>query len=504
MKLKELILIEDDELKVTFPLADASMDIKSLTSDSREVIKNGLFAALRGVGQNGADYIEGALEKGAAAILCHPSDRGADGKITWMTSKNTRHSYAKLAAKFYNSQPDNIAAITGTNGKTSIASFTAQIWSFLGKKSATIGTLGVQAEGYEKYTGLTTPDAAILQKSLRDLKKRGAEYVALEASSHGLDQSRLDGVHISAAAFCNLTQDHFDYHGNFANYFKAKEHLFSHLLPEGGAAVLNHDCEYFEKIKKTCSERGHKIITVGTKKSDIWLKEQKPTLQGQDIKLRIYWRQDYKDYALSLSLVGDFQAMNLLMAVGLVMGINPDQNIDEIIAVLGKIKPVKGRMEYAANLNNGAGIYVDYAHTPDALKVALKALRKHVKGQLHVVFGCGGDRDISKRTLMGQIAETYADKIYVTDDNPRSEEPAVIRAMVIEGCKSAKNIQDRRDAIFQAVKNLNKGDLLLVAGKGHEQGQLIGKVNFEFDDVTEVKKAAAMQNNADVNRKKPI
>ncbi len=504
MKLKDLILIEDDELKITFPLADASMDIKSLTSDSRDVIKNGLFAALRGGERNGADYIDSALEKGAAAILCHPSNQGNDGKITWMTSKNTRHSYAKLAAKFYDPQPDNIAAITGTNGKTSIASFTAQIWSFLGKKSATIGTLGVQAEGYEEYTGLTTPDAAVLQKSLRGLKKRGVEYVALEASSHGLDQSRLDGVHISAAAFCNLTQDHFDYHGNFANYFKAKEHLFSHLLPEGGTAILNHDCEYFEKIEKTCSERGHKIITVGVKKSDIWLKEQKPTLQGQDIKLRICWGQDYKDYALSLSLVGDFQAMNLLMAVGIVRGINPAQNIDEIIEALEQVRPVKGRMERAANLNNGAGIYIDYAHTPDALKVALEALRKHTRAKLHVLFGCGGDRDMSKRILMGQMAETYADVIYVTDDNPRSEDPAIIRAMVVEGCKAAKNIENRRDAIVQAVRNLNKGDLLLVAGKGHEQGQLVGKVNFEFDDVTEVKNAVQIQNNDDINRKKSL
>ena len=414
--------------------------------------------------------------------------------------KIPRLTYAKVAAKFHGNQPKNIIAITGTNGKTSIASFTAQIWELLGEKSATIGTLGVLAEGYEHYTGLTTPDAAVLHQSLSDLKDMGVDHVAVEASSHGLHQHRLDGLNLKGAVFCNLSQDHFDYHGNFENYFKAKTYLFKEIMQPGTTAILNYDCEYFDRLYGVCDHAIQNIISVGKGGGNIHLTKRAATLYGQDIKFTVRIGQNQDDFELSLPLIGEFQAINLLMAFAVVIGINPYYDTAKIVGLLTEVRPVKGRMELAGTVPNGASIYVDYAHTPDALRVALIAARDHVEGKLHVVFGCGGDRDTSKRKLMGQMAAEHADVIYVTDDNPRTEEPAAIRDMVMEGCKKASNIGDRKFAIQTAAAGLKKGDLLLVAGKGHEQGQMIGTVNFEFDDVTEVKNAIKILKNEDNKR----
>lgn len=462
---------------------ESEIDVCGITADSRQVKPGFMFVALPGLQFNGADFIDDAIHAGASVILCVPEAKTENDNVIWITDPYPGRIFPHYVSRFFAAQPKNIAAVTGTNGKTSIAFFTQQIWKHLGLKSASVGTLGIQAEGYSQYTGLTTPDPVVIHKALSELCDLGIDHVVFEASSHGLDQRRLDGVDVSAAAFTNLTHDHLDYHESEEDYFNAKKRLFTEVLKPSKTAVLNTDCPLVRDVQNICEARGHNIITVGREDGDIRLLDQRTTSSGQEITV------SYKSklYDATLPLVGHFQAINALMAVGLVIGCGGNE--DEAFKALSYLRPVRGRMEQAGRHPSGARIYVDYAHTPDALETVLKALKPHVKRNLAVVFGCGGDRDKTKRSVMGEIAERLADKIYVTDDNPRSEVPADIRAEILKGSPSGIDAGDRASAIERAVADLQYGDVLLVAGKGHEQGQTIGEEVFDFDDVSVVRSA---------------
>ncbi len=470
---------------IELPSGTPDTQITGITADSRNVEPGYMFVALPGLNFNGADFIESAIKSGTSAILCVPDAKLYDDKITWIVDEYPGRLFPKIVARFFKAQPKNIAAVTGTNGKTSVAFFTQQIWKHLGLKAASVGTLGIKADNYDKYTGLTTPDPVVIHRALTEYCDLGIDHVVFEASSHGLDQWRLDGVNGSAAAFTNLTHDHLDYHATEEDYFNAKKRLFSDLLLSSGTAVLNVDCPLVMDVRKICEERGHKILTVGRNDGDIRLLDQRTSSSGQEVTVSY----EGNIYDVSLPLVGQFQAMNALMAVGLVIGCGG--NADQAFKALSYLRPVRGRMEQAGRHPAGGRIYVDYAHTPDALDTVLKALRPHVNGKLSVVFGCGGDRDTTKRKVMGEIADRLADQIYVTDDNPRSEEPNDIRTEIMKGCPDALNAGDRASAIKIAVSEMEQGDILLVAGKGHEQGQTIGDQVFDFDDVSEVRSAIA-------------
>ncbi len=466
--------------------------ITGITADSRAVQKGFLFAALPGTQVDGAGYIGAAIKAGAAAILCRPDAVLDNDDVIWINDQIPARLFAHIVARYFDQQPDTIAAVTGTNGKTSVASFTRQIWEYMGHKAAAIGTLGITAPGMSdvgaEATGMTTPDPVTLQSAMSDLCRAGVDHVVFEASSHGLAQYRLDGVNVSVAAFTNLTRDHYDYHGGRENYFYAKARLFGEVMKPGSIAVLNADCPIVMEVADICWARGHKVITVGQYSGDIRLLRQRTSEVGQEIT--ISYRSEI--YDLTLPLIGSFQAMNALMAAGLVIGSGGDAA--EAFKALSYLKAVPGRMEQAGRHSAGARVYVDYAHTPEALKTVLESIRPHTKNKLSVVFGCGGDRDKGKRKIMGDIAAKFADKIYVTDDNPRSERPEAIRAEIMAECPTAIEIGDRSEAIAAAVNALQKGDILLVAGKGHEQGQIIGGTVRPFDDMSEVRSALAANN----------
>ncbi len=466
--------------------------ITGITADSRAVQKDFLFAALPGTQVDGSEYIGAAIKAGAAAILCRPDAVVDNDDVIWISDHIPARLFAYIVARYFDKQPDTIAAVTGTNGKTSVASFTRQIWEYMGHKAAAIGTLGITAPGMSdvgtEATGMTTPDPVTLQSAMSDLCRAGVDHVVFEASSHGLAQYRLDGVNVSVAAFTNLTRDHYDYHGGKENYFYAKARLFGEVMKPGSIAVLNADCPIVMEVADICWARGHKVITVGQYSGDIRLLRQRTSEVGQDIT--ISYRSEI--YDLTLPLIGSFQAMNALMAAGLVIGSGGDAA--EAFKALSYLKAVPGRMEQAGRHSTGARVYVDYAHTPEALKTVLESIRPHTKNKLSVVFGCGGDRDKGKRKIMGDIAAKFADKIYVTDDNPRSERPEAIRAEIMAECPKAIEIGDRSEAIAAAVNALQKGDILLVAGKGHEQGQIIGGTVRPFDDMSEVRSALAANN----------
>jgi UDP-N-acetylmuramoyl-L-alanyl-D-glutamate--2,6-diaminopimelate ligase len=483
-----------DDKKLNF-----DVDICGITADSRKVKPGFMFVALPGLKFNGADFIKQAVDAGAVAVLCIPEAQLDNDKAIWITDDCPGRVFPHIVARFFEHQPDKIAAVTGTNGKTSVASFTQQIWRHLGLKAGSVGTLGIHAEGYHQETGLTTPDPIVLHKAMSDLCNLGVDHVVFEASSHGLAQYRLDGINISAAAFTNLTHDHLDYHHTEKEYFNAKARLFDEVLKEGKTAVLNIDCPYVSEVYQICEAKGHNIITVGKNDGDIRLLSQRSSNAGQEITISY----QTKLYDIFLPLVGGFQAVNALMAVGLVIGCGG--NVQKAFNALSYLRPVKGRMEQAGRLSNGARVYVDYAHTPDALYTVLNALKPHTKEKLSVVFGCGGDRDKTKRKIMGEIAGRYANRVYVTDDNPRSESAAKIRAEVLEGCPDAIDAGERSGAIRLAIMQLEKDDILLVAGKGHEQGQTICDKVIDFDDVSEVRSAITLtetmgdQNNRKVN-----
>jgi UDP-N-acetylmuramoyl-L-alanyl-D-glutamate--2,6-diaminopimelate ligase len=390
---------------------------------------------------------------------------------------NPRRRLALMAASFYGRQPRTLVAVTGTNGKTSTADFTRQIWRALGHRSASLGTIGIVGPDFHRPGSLTTPDPVTLHRELAELAGAGIEHVALEASSHGLDQYRLDGLQPTAAAFTNLTRDHLDYHGSMGAYFTAKARLFDAVMPTGGTAVLNADSGEFDKLAAISRNRGHRIIGYGAaRRADLRLVSRRPTPEGQLVTADLFGAR----HEFLLPLVGAFQAMNAMAAAGL--AIATGAAADRVVEILPRLEGVAGRMQRVATLANGAAVYIDYAHTPDALDNVLNSLRPHAARRLVVVFGCGGDRDPGKRPVMGGIAERLADLAYVTDDNPRGEDPAAIRAAVLAGCHGAREIGDREAAIRAAMGELEAGDLLVVAGKGHERGQTIAGVVHPFDD----------------------
>lgn len=465
---------------------EGTLPISGVTSDSREVRENYLFAAMVGEKQDGVKFIHDAIHHGANIILAGegvslPADAPAHVQI--INVKNPRQAFAKITAKFYKKQPKNIVAVTGTSGKTSTVSFVQQLWHLSGiVKCASLGTLGLRGPGLRRYGSLTTPDTQSLHADLADLSAVGIQHLAMEASSHGLDQYRLDGVKVKAAAYTNLSRDHLDYHKDMDGYFTAKSRLFSELIEEGGTAIINADDEYAERLVKICEARNLKIITFGVKGKDIKLTNRIPKPDGQDIQFEVAG----KTYDITLPLVGEFQVMNALCALGLVL--SQDNDADKYIPLLEKLRGVPGRLQLVSGHPKGA-VYVDYAHKPAALEAILKTLRPHTENNLVCVFGCGGNRDPGKRAIMGKISNELADIVIVTDDNPRHEDPTKIRAQILEAVPKAIEIPDRAAAIQKAVMELEEGDVLVVAGKGHEQGQIVGETVHIFDDVEEVKKA---------------
>ncbi len=472
-------------------------DVSGITCDSRNVVPGYVFAALPGINLDGRDFIAGAIDKGAIAIIAEQGTELKDlaSPVALITDENPRQLYAKMAGAFYGAQPDCIAAITGTNGKTSVATFARQLWSGLGLKAGSVGTLGVQASGgggsdrldVDVPGSLTTPDPADLHKSIAALTAQAVTHLAMEASSHGLDQYRLDGFKINIAAFTNLTRDHLDYHGDFASYGKSKRRLFEELLEQGGTAVLNADTPEFSDLETLCEKRGCPVMSYGKAGRAIALLERVPHNGGQQVKLNIAGEV----LEIDLPLIGAFQVENVLCALGIVMASGAE--IHQVIKLLPTLEGVRGRLEHVANLPNsvtgasrtsGASVYVDFAHTADALESMLQTLRPHVRGRLLVLFGCGGDRDPGKRAPMGTAAANNADYVILSDDNPRSEDPASIRAQALVGCPEATEIGDRAAAIAHGISMLQQGDLFVIAGKGHEQGQIIGDEVRPFDDAS--------------------
>lgn len=468
------------------PATLANLDVRGLACDSRDVRQGYLFAAFPGTKEDGRRFIPAAIAAGACAILA-PKGTEAANDIRIIESENPRQDFAHMAAAFYGHQPEKIVAVTGTNGKSSSVQFCRQIWQSMDHAAASLGTLGISSPSINRSGSLTTPDAVTLHAELAELEAAGVTHLAMEASSQGLDQYRLDGVTLMAAGFTNLTRDHLDYHGSMENYFKAKARLFTEVLPKNGVAVINRDAEFAEELMRLCDTRGITVIDTGRRATAIKLIHTTPTQEGQFIDIRVFGEK----YQLELPLAGSFQIDNALMALGLVIAEEPDNRLLHMQGVyaLERLQPVRGRLELAARHPCGATIYVDYAHTPDGLETMLTALRPHTKGHLHVVFGCGGDRDRGKRPLMGGIAVRAADRVIVTDDNPRTEDAAFIRSEIMPAAVGATEIAGRREAIRHAVAQLQDGDVLVIAGKGHEQGQIIGKDILPFDDIDEARKA---------------
>lgn len=462
-----------------------NIEIKGLTADSRQVREGFLFAALPGSKSDGRSFIDDALIHGATAVLAEEGTQlPANSNTVLITDKNPRKALAMMAAKFYELQPDVIVAVTGTSGKTSTVTFTQQLWTLSGiSQCASLGTLGVRGPGLVRSGSLTTPDTVSLHAELADLASVGVTHLAMEASSHGLDQYRLDGVRVTAAGFTNLSRDHLDYHADMNSYLRAKSRLFSDVLERSGTAVLNADDECFEALSAICRKAGHRVLSFGEQGKDIRLLERQAKPLGQDIKLSVLG----EEFSVTIPLVGQFQVMNALLALGLVLA--GDGEPQTMVPLLGKLEGVPGRLQLVGGHPKGAAIYVDYAHKPAAVEAVLNTLRPHTEGRLICVLGCGGDRDAGKRPIMGRIATGLADVVVVTDDNPRSENPAAIRAAIMEGAPDATEIAGRDRAIKWAVSELHAGDVLVVAGKGHETGQIIDGVTYPFDDVEEVKKA---------------
>jgi UDP-N-acetylmuramoyl-L-alanyl-D-glutamate--2,6-diaminopimelate ligase len=460
-------------LHTLFPDCTQDITITGLTVDSRAVKPGNLFAALPGNHVDGRNYIAQAIEAGAVAVLVPTGTSGLDAypDIFFIQDDNPRLRFAKAAAAFYDQQPDLCAAVTGTNGKSSVVTFTRQLWSLLGHRAASVGTLGVNAPGLDISGGLTTPDPAGLHERLAEISRLGVTHLAMEASRHGLDQYRMDGVHVQLAAFTNLSRDHLDYHTDMADYLRAKQRLFSDLLKPAGIAVLNADIASYQTLRHPLDKSGHLVMTYGKAGQNIKLIEAQPTPHGQNLVLRV----DGQNYKIPLKLAGYFQAENVMCAAAIVMA--SGHKGEDVMALLDKLDGVPGRMEAMGN-----GVYVDYAHTPDALETVLRALRPHTDGQLSVLFGCGGDRDKGKRPQMGEIAARFADRVYISDDNPRSEDAGVIRSEIMHACPNATEIGDRKRAIETAIADMKTGDVLLLAGKGHETGQIVGDQILPFDD----------------------
>ncbi|MGZ5834890.1 MAG: UDP-N-acetylmuramoyl-L-alanyl-D-glutamate--2,6-diaminopimelate ligase [Xanthobacteraceae bacterium] len=481
MKLQDIL--SDD---ARYDRNHGARDITGISADSRAIKPGFLFVAVPGAKADGTSFIPQALAAGATAVMAERALQLPD-HVAAIEVPNVRRALALAAAKLFPRQPATIAAVTGTSGKTSVAAFTRQIWAAQGKAAASIGTVGVVSPKGEKYGSLTTPDPVELHRTLDGLAADGVTHLALEASSHGLDQHRLDGVKIAAGGFTNLSRDHLDYHHTIEAYLAAKLILFERLVAPGGTAVISADGEFADKVANTARARGLSIFTVG-RKGDV-LKLTDVAVEGFAQVLRLMHAG--KSFSVRLPLVGEFQIENALVAAGLAISTGSDAA--SVIASLGNLQGAKGRLELVGRKND-APVFVDYAHKPDALAKALDALRPYVRRKLVVVFGAGGDRDQGKRPLMGAIAAEKADQVIVTDDNPRSENAAAIRAAILATARGAAEIGDRREAITRAIADLRAGDVLLVAGKGHETGQIIGKEILPFSDHEAV--AAALRETA--------
>ena len=453
----------------------AALDIAGISADSRKVKAGFLFFAVAGAKADGAHFAKQAVAAGAVAVAAEQRPEGLPAQVVFVAVKNARRALALAAAKFFPRQPATIAAVTGTSGKTSVAAFARQIWAALGLQAASIGTIGVVSPRGEKYGSLTTPDPVELHRTLDQLAGEGVTHLALEASSHGLDQHRLDGVRIGAGAFTNLSRDHLDYHQTIEDYLAAKLRLFEELVAPGGTAVIDVDDCYAGQVVDAASKRGLKIMTVGVGGNDIKLTGG--AIDGFAQVVGIV--HGGKTYKVKLPLVGAFQVQNAAVAAGLTIATGSEPA--RVFAALEHLTGAKGRLELAG-AKNGAPIFIDYAHKPDALAKALAALRPYASGKLTVVFGAGGDRDAGKRPIMGRIAAENADRVIVTDDNPRSEQASAIRAAILAAAPGASEIGDRAEAIRAGIASLRKGDVLLIAGKGHETGQIIGDKILKFSD----------------------
>ena len=465
--------------------------ITGLSVDSRDVREGYLFAAIPGARVHGGEFIQYAIRQRAGAILTDKegariaADEIRASGTPLIVAEDPRQALAYAAALWFGRQPETVVAVTGTNGKTSVASFTRQLWCAMGMPAVNVGTTGVEGD-WAKQLAHTTPEPITLHRTLAEIADEGIEHCAMEASSHGLEQRRLDGVRLTAAGFTNLTQDHLDYHGTMEAYRDAKAQLFDRVLPEDGTAVINLDDAHGAHMLGVAEARGQDLLTVGTGgDAALRIVAQRYDATGQE--LRFEWNG--RAHQRRLNLIGGFQAANALVAAGLCIASGSDAR--EVFDALPHLVTVRGRMQLAATRDNGAAVFVDYAHTPDALATALEALRPHVLGRLIIVFGAGGDRDRGKRPLMGEAAAAHADVVFVTDDNPRSEDPDAIRAMVRQGCPEANDVGDRAEAILRGVDALGPGDALLIAGKGHETGQIIGDAILPFDDAEQASVAVA-------------
>jgi len=466
-----------------------SLLFKTLQVDSRQVQENDLFLAIPSLSNKSIEHnIFEAIQRGASIVLVQKETVLGNELLELIEVKkaaifeieNSRLMASSLANQLFSTQPSIIAGITGTNGKTSVASFTRQLWEFLGFKSASLGTLGVQGTNVEKNElmefSYSTPDPLILYPLLENLKIQDVNHLAIEVSSHGLDMFRAEHIHFKVAAFTNLSHEHLDYHKTMEAYFQAKARLFKEVLNLQGTAVVNVGMSFGEEIAKICRQRGLNLITTGHENSDIYVQKVVTEHQGNQVSFKAFG----KTYDVFLPLVGQFQIENVLTAFAIVTGAGA--YCEDVVKVLESLQGVKGRMEFIGQSKAGASIFVDYAHKPLALETVLKSLRAHAYGKVFVVFGCGGDRDQAKRKMMGKIAAENAECVIVTDDNPRSEDPQVIRHQILEGAPHAYEIAPREDAIVYAIQNAKAGDICLIAGKGHEQGQLIGSVNYPFCD----------------------
>ncbi len=460
-------------------------EITGISVDSRQTKLGHLFAAMPGSNVHGAEFVKFAVRMGAGAVLTDAAgyeitqtEGGYD--VPFLISDDPRMALSKAAAAWFGEQPEMMVAITGTNGKTSVANFTRQIWEELGLAAVNFGTVGVEG-AVSAPLSHTTPEPLTLHALLADLAAQGVTHAAMEASSHGLEQRRLDGVRLTAAGFTNLSRDHLDYHDGFEDYFNAKAGLFRRVLPDGATAVINIDDERGAGLAQELD----KVLTVGHGDADICIKDTRYRADGLDVLVSY----GGETHMVPLDLIGGFQADNVMLAAGLVIACGADAA--SVFDVLPKLQTVRGRMELVATRGNGAMVFVDFAHTPDALETALQAMRPHVMGRLLVVFGAGGDRDQGKRPLMGEAAVKYADVVYVTDDNPRTESPTEIRAAIMAACPNANEIGDRAEAILTAIDALQPGDALLIAGKGHETGQIVGTDVLEFNDAEQASIAVA-------------
>ena len=462
---------------------DSDSEVTGFAIDHRKVARGSVFGAFRGALFNGEDFIGQAVDRGAVAVVARP-EAGVD-RVPHLADPEPRRLFAELASRFYGPYPDTVVAVTGTNGKTSTVEMTRQIWRISGHRSASIGTLGVTTSDDQVKTGLTTPDIVTFLHNMAGLERMGTSHVAYEASSHGLDQHRCEGVPLAAAAFTNFSRDHLDYHETMERYFEAKMRLFEELLEPGKPAVIWTDDPKSEEVIERCAIRGHKLLTVGRGGETIRLVDQSATPLGQSLLLE----HEDRSLKLSLPLIGAYQAANVLVSAGLAMATG--LGFDRAFSAMQRVAPVRGRLERAVISREGVPVYVDYAHTPDALEAAISALRPHVDGRLITVFGAGGDRDKGKRPQMGEVAVRLSDVAIVTDDNPRTEDPSSIRSEIMAGAPGATEVPGRREAIAEAIRMARPGDIVLVAGKGHETGQIVGNRVLPFDDALVARECAA-------------